>query len=175
MWVRGSMPTRGEFFSSISISSAETLSPSQPWLALTGRVEVRLLYDLYSVDGGVKHLQKPKATRQFKTTCGTIGDGPSSQHQGRNHELASSVSWSSPYWTLRLVGCVGTTPKKTTKSAKKKTFNELERDLGIIWNNIPQVFIQRMIGSMRRWCQAVVNAQGGHTRYWICDFPNQGL
>ena len=73
--------------------SAGTLSPSQPGLALTGRVEARLLYDLYSVDGGVKLLQKPKATtRQFKTTCGTIGDGPSSQQQGRHHELASSVS-----------------------------------------------------------------------------------
>ena len=43
--------------------SAGTLSPSQPGLALTGRVEARLLYDLYSVDGGVKLLQnqtKPK-------------------------------------------------------------------------------------------------------------------
>ena len=38
--------------------SAGTLSPSQPGLALTGRVEARLLYDLYSVDGGVKLLQK---------------------------------------------------------------------------------------------------------------------
>ena len=38
--------------------SAGTLSPSQPGLALTGRVEARLLYDLYSVDGGVKLVQK---------------------------------------------------------------------------------------------------------------------
>merc|ERR1712030_25745 len=42
--------------------SAGTLSPSQPGLALTGRVEARLLYDLYSVDGGVKLLQKPNQT-----------------------------------------------------------------------------------------------------------------
>ena len=40
--------------------SAGTLSPSQPGLALTGRVEASLLYDLYSVGGGVKLLQKPK-------------------------------------------------------------------------------------------------------------------
>ena len=33
------------------------------------------------------------------------------------------------------------------------------------WNNIPQGFIQLLIGSMRRRCQAVVNARGGHTRY----------
>ena len=33
------------------------------------------------------------------------------------------------------------------------------------WNSIPQGFIQLLIGSMRRRCQAVVNARGGHTRY----------
>ena len=33
------------------------------------------------------------------------------------------------------------------------------------WNNIPQGLIQLLIGSMRRWCQTVVNARGGHTRY----------
>ena len=34
------------------------------------------------------------------------------------------------------------------------------------WNNIPQAFIQRSIGSMRRRCEAVDAARGGHTRYW---------
>ena len=48
--------------------SAGTLSPSQPGLALTGRVEARLLYDLYSVDGGVKLLQK-----QNKQLHGAVG------------------------------------------------------------------------------------------------------
>jgi hypothetical protein len=33
------------------------------------------------------------------------------------------------------------------------------------WNNIPQAFIQRLIGSMRRRCEAVVAARGGHIRY----------
>jgi hypothetical protein len=32
-------------------------------------------------------------------------------------------------------------------------------------NNIPQAFIQGLIGSMRRKCEAVVAARGGHTRY----------
>ena len=45
--------------------SAGTLSPSQPGLALTGRVEARLLYDLYSVDGGVKLLQKQTNKHYF--------------------------------------------------------------------------------------------------------------
>ena len=33
------------------------------------------------------------------------------------------------------------------------------------WNNIPQAFIQRLIGSMRRRCEAIVATRGGHTRY----------
>jgi hypothetical protein len=33
------------------------------------------------------------------------------------------------------------------------------------WNNIPQVFIQRLISYMCQRCEAVVAARGGHTRY----------
>jgi hypothetical protein len=33
------------------------------------------------------------------------------------------------------------------------------------WKNIPQAFIQRLIGSMRRICEAVVAPRGCHTRY----------
>ena len=32
-------------------------------------------------------------------------------------------------------------------------------------NNIPEAFIQRLIGSMRRRFEAVAAARGGHTRY----------
>jgi len=39
------------------------------------------------------------------------------------------------------------------------------------WNNIPQPFIQRLIGSMRRRCEVVVAARGGHTRYWTRKPP----
>ena len=56
----GSTPAWGGFF---SIFLLGRWSPSQPGLALTGRVEARLLYDLYSVDGGVKLLQN----KQTKT------------------------------------------------------------------------------------------------------------
>jgi hypothetical protein len=34
-----------------------------------------------------------------------------------------------------------------------------------IWNNIPEVFFNTLIRSMRRRCQACINANGGHTRY----------
>ena len=46
-----------------------------------------------------------------------------------------------------------------------ETLQELRDALVHEWNNIPQAFIQRLIGSMRRRCEAVVAAIGGHTRY----------
>ena len=42
---------------------------------------------------------------------------------------------------------------------------QLGRCLIQVWNDIPQDFHARVIGSMRRRCTAVINAQGGHTRY----------
>ena len=46
-----------------------------------------------------------------------------------------------------------------------ETLDELRRALIQEWNNIPQTCIRNLIGSMRRRCQAVTNARGGHTRY----------
>ena len=46
-----------------------------------------------------------------------------------------------------------------------ETLDELRRALIQEWNNIPQTFIRKLIGSMRRRCQAVIHARGGHTHY----------
>ena len=46
-----------------------------------------------------------------------------------------------------------------------KTLQELRDALVHEWNNIPEAFIKRLIGSIRRGCEAVVAARGGHTRY----------
>ena len=35
------------------------------------------------------------------------------------------------------------------------------------WQNIPQDNLRRLVRSMRRRCQACVQANGGHTRYWV--------
>ena len=64
----------GQVFLGYHDFSAGTLSPSQPGLALTGRVEARLLYDLYSVYGGVKLLQKQKQT-SITSVCGATARG----------------------------------------------------------------------------------------------------
>ena len=45
-----------------------------------------------------------------------------------------------------------------------ETLQELGDALVHEWNNIPQAFIQRLIGSMRRKCETVDTARGGHTR-----------
>ena len=43
--------------------------------------------------------------------------------------------------------------------------NELRTALLEEWNNIPQDDINKLVLSMRRRCQAVADARGGHTRY----------
>ena len=42
---------------------------------------------------------------------------------------------------------------------------ELRNALTQEWNNIPQYLIGHTIGSMRRRCQACINAAGGYTKY----------
>ena len=35
------------------------------------------------------------------------------------------------------------------------------------WNELPQNNFNRLVRSMRRRCQAVIDARGGNTRYWL--------
>ncbi|KAK7109069.1 hypothetical protein V1264_013181 [Littorina saxatilis] len=46
------------------------------------------------------------------------------------------------------------------------TAAELRQALISAWCNIPRDVINRLIHSMRRRCQAVINVHGGHTPYW---------
>ena len=46
-----------------------------------------------------------------------------------------------------------------------ESIDQFQRALTVEWNNIPQAFVMRLIGSMRHRCLAVINARGGHTRY----------
>lgn len=46
-----------------------------------------------------------------------------------------------------------------------RTLLELSNALQQEWNRVPQYTIRRLVSSMRRRCQAVIAAQGGHTRY----------
>ena len=46
-----------------------------------------------------------------------------------------------------------------------ETLQELRDAIVHEWNNIPQAFIQRLVGSMRRICEAVVATRDGQTRY----------
>lgn len=42
---------------------------------------------------------------------------------------------------------------------------ELQASFLQVWARIPMNFINRLIHSMYRRCRAVINANGGHTRY----------
>ena len=46
-----------------------------------------------------------------------------------------------------------------------RNVNELFMNLDQEWNQLPQRTIGNLVDSMRRRCQAVIAAQGGHTRY----------
>ena len=43
--------------------------------------------------------------------------------------------------------------------------DQLAQALVNIWNSIPQAFVTNLVTSMRRRCQACLNANGGHTHY----------
>ena len=52
-----------------------------------------------------------------------------------------------------------------TRVHQPQTLNELERALVEEWRRIPANVIRRLTTSMRRRCQAVVDARGAHTRF----------
>ena len=45
------------------------------------------------------------------------------------------------------------------------SLQELQVALHVEWQNLPQDRIRRLVNSMRRRCEAVIAAAGGHTRY----------
>ncbi|GFR93284.1 dihydropyrimidine dehydrogenase [NADP(+)] [Elysia marginata] len=55
------------------------------------------------------------------------------------------------------------------RQPQPQTLLQLERALHEEWDNIPQQVVQRLIGSMRRRCQAVILSRGHHTRYGACN------
>ena len=52
----------------------------------------------------------------------------------------------------------------SSRQVQPATVRELREAL-IEWAQLPQHKLRRLIGSMRRQCQAVINAHGHHTRY----------
>ena len=51
------------------------------------------------------------------------------------------------------------------RAVQPKNLADLRNALVEEWNNFPQYKIRKLIASMRRRCQAVIDARGGHTRY----------
>ena len=53
----------------------------------------------------------------------------------------------------------------SSRQVQPATVRELRETLIEEWAQLPQHKLRRLIGSMRRRCQAVINAHGHHTRY----------
>ena len=53
----------------------------------------------------------------------------------------------------------------SSRQVQPATARELREALIEEWAQLPQHKLRRLIGSMRRRCQAVINAHGHHTRY----------
>ena len=51
------------------------------------------------------------------------------------------------------------------REQKPQNLVQLRQALQDEWNNMPQAVISRVVMSMRRRLQAVINAQGGHNKY----------
>ena len=51
------------------------------------------------------------------------------------------------------------------RAAPPETMDALAQALQEEWTAIPREFIQNLIGSMGHRCQAVIDFNGGHTRY----------
>ena len=54
--------------------------------------------------------------------------------------------------------------RRVARGRAPQTLADLRRALVREWNQIPQAFFQRLVNSMRARCQAVIAANGGHTR-----------
>ena len=73
----------------------------------------------------------------------------------------------SPIANRARMGWDGTSSTSLAKSASELA--ELSRELVRIWNGIPQAFFTNLVGSMQRRCNTCITANGGYTRYWLCD------
>ena len=55
--------------------------------------------------------------------------------------------------------------RRIRRLPQPRDLQQLENLIIQVWNNIPQRFLQNYVNSMRKRCQEVVRANGGHTRY----------
>ena len=78
-------------------------------------------------------------------------------HGQRSARISLPLSTSGPSW---IAGCgLGPFPSEI--------FRELASALVEEWGNISQQELADVVQYMRRRCTAVLNAAGGHTRYWL--------
>ena len=55
--------------------------------------------------------------------------------------------------------------RRVDSRGRPDTLQGLRRALTQEWGQLPQAYLQNLVNSMRRRCQACIAANGGHTRY----------
>ena len=88
-------------------------------------------------------------------------------HDSLNHNHIRVLPWSALSPDLSSIDYVWDEHGRRFRHSQNppETLQELRDVLVHEWKNITQAFIQRLIGSMCRICEAVVAARSGHTRY----------
>ena len=93
------------------------------------------------------------STWQYKVSRGLCFQDFLNQNHIAGILTGCVTNWTFMGWTLH-------------RQNPPETLQELCDALMYEWNNIPQAFIQRFIGSMRRRCEVVVAVRGGQKSYW---------
>jgi hypothetical protein len=107
----------------------------------------------YSVHPSSRQQRHIPAGQRWTTCCACFASLPDTA-ECWCVTVASRFTRSFIYWAR--LGWNGTT---VTLSAKSVSF---------VWNKFPQAFFSTFIRSMHRRYQTWINANGGHTSYWLC-------
>ena len=122
---------------------------------LSGWNCLALCHSVHPSSGQQHHI----SARQRATTCCASSAWLSDTAKCWFVTMASSFTRSFTHWA-----CLGWNGMPN----QPVTLTEMGLALIRIWNNIPQAFFNNWVRSIHRRCQACINANGGHTRYWLC-------
>jgi transposase len=75
------------------------------------------------------------------------------------------LDWPSQSPDLNPIEHVWKLMKDEVRKLKPTNLNDLFEKLETVWRNIPIDYLQRLIDSMPQRCQAVIDANGMHTKY----------
>ena len=133
------------------------------WNIECRKIQKQYSWSYHSALSATAKLWSRLSTWQCKISSGSCLSRLSEPESHPCSSLAGIITGSVTNWTF--IGCTRKTcwPQLNPPETPQKLHDALVHE----WNNFPQAYIQRLVGSIRWRCEAVVAARGGHTRYWI--------